>query len=217
MTRPGDATANPGTPIPATGPMTKPEMRKQMVARRDALPAEDRERYARAFVELLAALPQYRGARSVLTTMAIGSEWDTGLLIERARADGKSIVLPRVVTTRPRHLELYEVPDPATDLRPGVWDIPEPDPQRCAARTLSEVDFAVVPALVVDRRGYRLGYGAGFFDRLLAGRGERPFCVTALPSPFHVERLDNEPHDVAVDLVVSERGAVPTPPAGGRP
>lgn len=189
----------------------KSEMRKQMVARRDALAPEARARHAAAFVELLVALPQYRAARSVLATMAIGSEWDTGLLIERARRDGKAIVLPRVSTTKPKHLEIYEVPDLATDLKPGVWNIPEPDPGRCARRTLAEVDFAVVPALAVDPRGYRLGYGAGYFDQLLAGRGERPFCATALASPFHLERLDNEPHDVAVDLVLSERGVVAQP------
>lgn len=182
-----------------------------MVALRDGLPPDARQRHAQAFVKFISEMPQYRAARSVLTTMAIGSEWDTGLLIERARRDGKAIVLPRISATKPKHLEIYEVADPATDLKPGVWNIPEPDPERCVRRTLAEVDFAVVPALAIDPRGYRLGYGAGYFDKLLAGRGERPFCVTALASPFHLERLDNEPHDVAVDLVLSERGAVAQP------
>ena len=62
------------------------------------------------------------------------------------------------------------------------------------------MDFALVPALAVDREGYRLGYGAGYFDRLLAGRGSRPYCVTALPAAFVVERLPREAHDVPVDL-----------------
>jgi 5-formyltetrahydrofolate cyclo-ligase len=88
---------------------------------------------------------------------------------------------------------------------PGVWDIPEPDPSRCRKLELSEVDFALVPALAIDARRYRLGYGAGYFDGLLAGRGASPFCVTALPAMFHVERLPAEAHDVPVDLVLSER------------
>jgi 5-formyltetrahydrofolate cyclo-ligase len=71
---------------------------------------------------------------------------------------------------------------------------------------LAGVDFALVPALAVDRRGYRLGYGAGYFDKLLAGRKARPYCVTALPAAFVVESLPHEPHDVAVDLVMSEAG-----------
>jgi 5,10-methenyltetrahydrofolate synthetase len=185
----------------------KREMRKRIVAMRDSLEPETRARYARAFVDLIAALPEYRSASSVLTTMAIGSEWDTGIFIARARADGKAIVLPRITTEKPKRLQLFEVPDLATDLKPGVWDIPEPDPARCRPRELAEVDFALVPALAIDPRGYRLGYGAGFFDKLLAGRGARPYCVTALPSAFHFP-LHAEPHDVPVDLLISEHGAI---------
>lgn len=194
--------------------MNKAELRREMIARRDALPEGERRRIAEALARALAALPQYAAARSVLATMAIGSEWDTRAFIDRARADGKTIVLPRI-TEPPRRLALHAVPDLGRDLKPGVWDIPEPDPARCPACERDAVDFALVPALAVDRAGYRLGYGAGYFDKLLAGRRERPYCVTALPAAFVVEALPHEPHDVAVDLVVDERGTARA--AGGRP
>jgi 5-formyltetrahydrofolate cyclo-ligase len=158
-------------------------------------------------------MPEYAAARSVLATMSIGSEWNTRAFLDRARADGKAIVLPRL-TPPPRRLALHRVDDLDKHLVPGVWDIPEPDPDRCAAVTLADVDFAVVPALAIDRSGYRLGYGAGYFDKLLTGRGARPFCVTALPAPFVVESLPHEAHDVPVDCVIDERGAVAMRKAG---
>ena len=185
----------------------KGQLRSEMIARRDALPEAERARLAEAFTRHLTSLPEYAAARSVLATMAIGSEWNTRLFLERARADGKAIVLPRL-TPPPRHLALHAVDDLDRHLVPGVWDIPEPDPARCAARTLADVDFAVVPALAVNRAGYRLGYGAGYFDKLLTGRGTRPFCVTALPAAFVVEDLPHEAHDVPVDMVIDERGLV---------
>ena len=184
----------------------KARLRAEMTARRDAMPAEERRRAAAILADRLAALPQYAAARSVLATMSIGSEWSTLPFIERARGDGKAIVLPRITSSKPRRLELHAVGDLSTDLVPGVWDIPEPDPARCPAVALPEVDFAVIPALAADRGGYRLGYGAGYFDKLLAGRSSRPFCVTALPSAFVLERIPHESHDVAVDLVMSEAG-----------
>jgi 5-formyltetrahydrofolate cyclo-ligase len=186
--------------------MSKPELRKEMLARRDALPATVLKENAEAFTRLLTRLPEYAAARSVLATMAIGSEWNTRPFLERARADGKAIVLPRL-TPPPRRLALHVVEDLDRHLVPGVWDIPEPDPGRCAAIELAGVDFAVVPALAVDRKGFRLGYGAGYFDKLLAGRGPRPFCVNALPAAFWLEGLPHEPHDVPLDLLVDERGA----------
>jgi 5-formyltetrahydrofolate cyclo-ligase len=174
-----------------------------MIARRDALPAEERARAARVLVGKIALLPQYKGARSVLATMAIGSEWNTRLLIDDARARGKSIVLPRI-SAPPRRLELYAVADFDRDLVPGIWDIPEPNPERCRKVDLGAVDFALVPALAVDRDGYRLGYGAGYFDRLLTGRRANPYCVTALPAPFVIDRVPREAHDIPVDLVLDD-------------
>ena len=166
-----------------------------MIARRDALPAAERARFAEALTAELTRLPQYRDAQYVLATMSLGSEWSTRPFLDRAQADGKVVVLPRV-TPPPKHLELHAVEDLDRHLVPGVWDIPEPDPARCPV-----VDFA---------RGacYRLGYCAGYFDKLLEGRGPRPFCVTALPSAFVVESLPHEDHDIPVDLVLNERGPV---------
>ena len=183
--------------------MDKAALRAEMTSRRDRLSAAERARYSHELVEALAALPQYARARSVLATMAIGSEWDTGLFLERARRDGKTLVLPRVAGPAPKRLRLHAVADLARELKPGVWDIPEPDPERCPEVALADVDFAWIPALAADRAGYRLGYGAGYFDKLLAGRGPRPYCVAALPAAFVVESLPHEPHDIALDLVIS--------------
>jgi 5-formyltetrahydrofolate cyclo-ligase len=182
----------------------KAELRKEMVARRDAIPPEDRASIARALVSKIEALPQYAAANSVLATMSIGSEWDTRVLIDHARARGKSIVLPRI-SAPPRRLELYAVEDFERDLVAGVWNIPEPDPARCRQRPFDSVDFALVPALAVDREGYRLGYGAGYFDKLLAGRHDRPYCVTALPAQFILDRVPREAHDIPVDLVLDDK------------
>jgi 5,10-methenyltetrahydrofolate synthetase len=181
----------------------KARLRKEMVARRDALGEGERARIARDLTAKIAALPQYIAARSVLATMGIGSEWDTRAFLERARADGKSIVLPRV-SAPPRHLELFVVEDLERDLAPGVWNIPEPVPARCREVGFADVDLALVPALIADRTGFRLGYGAGYFDRLLTGRGPRPYCVTALPAAFVVESVPREAHDVPVDRVLDD-------------
>ena len=182
----------------------KKRLRREMIARRDAMPAAERERLAAAMARHVATLPEYRSARTVLATMSIGSEWSTRPFLDRARADGKTLVLPRISDGKPRRLELYSVENLSSDLVPGVWDIPEPDPARCPKVDLAAVDFALVPALAVDRDNYRLGYGAGYFDGLLASRKVKPYCVTALPSAFIVERLPHEPHDVPVDVVLGE-------------
>src|SRR5438132_13290536 len=108
----------------------KAGLRREMMARRDALPDSERSRIAAALTEGLASLPQFDAARSVLATMSIGSEWDTRAFLDLARAQGKRVVLPRL-TAPPRRLTLHEVEDLDRQLVPGVWNIPEPDPERC--------------------------------------------------------------------------------------
>jgi 5-formyltetrahydrofolate cyclo-ligase len=193
---------------PPQQPPVKAELRKKTIAERDAIPAARRQEIARTLSAALESMPEYAQAVSILATMPIGSEWSTTPLLRRAAAAGKKIVLPRISKSPPRKLELFEVPNLATDLKPGVWNIPEPDPERCRRVELADVDFAVVPALLADPAGYRLGYGAGYFDGLLAGRPPRPICVIALPSQFIVESVPREPHDVPVDRVIDETGRV---------
>jgi len=189
----------------APGPFEeKKRLRRELIARRDAMPASERERLAASMARHVTALAEFRSARSVLATMSIGSEWSTRAFIDAALADAKTVVLPRISAEKPKRLVLYAVADMNRDLVSGVWDIPEPDPSRCREIDLAAVDFALVPALAVDRDNYRLGYGAGYFDGLLGSRKVKPYCVTALPSPFIVDSLPHEPHDVPVDLVVGE-------------
>ena len=191
---------------------SKSELRQEMIARRDALSGAERVRIAAALTAQLIRLPQYAAAGSVLATMSIGSEWNTRVFLDRARADGKVVVLPRI-SAPPKRLQLHAVGDLVRDLVPGVWDIPEPDSRRCPPVDFGAVDFALVPALAVDGARFRLGYGAGYFDKLLTGRRARPFCVTALPAAFVVENLPHEAHDVPVDMVLVESG--PAAPGSG--
>jgi 5,10-methenyltetrahydrofolate synthetase len=182
----------------------KSAMRRELLAARDALFSGGSDDFAIAITMRLRALTEYRRARSVLATLSFGTEWDTRAFAAGVLADGKVLVLPRVVK-EPRSLELYAVKDLGGDLVAGVWGIEEPDPSRCRKVALSEVDFALVPALSCDPGGVRLGYGAGYFDRLLAGAGTRTFRVVALPEALVRERVPSEPHDVPVDALITEQ------------
>jgi 5,10-methenyltetrahydrofolate synthetase len=188
-----------GAPNPA-----KAAMRRELLASRDALFAGGSLAFAEQITARLRSLTEYRRARAVLATLSFGTEWDTRAFAEGVLADGKTLVLPRVVR-EPRSLELYEVRDLGADLVPGILGIEEPDPARCRRVALSEIDFALVPALSCDRDGVRLGYGAGYFDRLLAGAGTKTFRVAAIPEALVRERVPCEPHDVPVDARLTEQ------------
>ena len=126
------------------------------------------------------------------------SEVDTIPMIRRALASGKKVVLPRV---KGKELEFFEIKDADKDLSPGAWGIPEPVESR--EIDLAEIDLIITPGAAFDERGNRLGYGAGFYDKIL------PFyngMTVALAFELQiVSKVPAEAHDVPVKKIVTEK------------
>jgi 5,10-methenyltetrahydrofolate synthetase len=183
---------------------TKADLRRTILARRDALGVETRARCSTAVLERVAGLDAFKQARRVLAYASFGSEVDTRPFLRAVLAGGRALALPRV--DRPaRRLNLLHVRDLEGDLQAGMWGIAEPVPARCRAVAPAEIDLVLVPGVVFDREGGRIGYGAGYYDRLLAAwPAPAPPLVAAA---FEIQVVPIVPvlaTDRRVDLVVSE-------------
>jgi 5-formyltetrahydrofolate cyclo-ligase len=187
----------------------KAELRRRILEQRDGLPADRRARASAAIAERLAALAAFGVARAVLAYAPFGSEVDTRPLLHAVLAAGKGLVLPRV-NRATRMLDLYRVDDPAAQLEPGTWGIPEPRPGACPPAALGEVELVVVPGVAFDVRGGRLGYGAGYYDRLLRGLavGSPPLVAGAFDVQV-VPEVPMDAHDRRLDQVVTESRTYP--------
>lgn len=190
--------------------MTKEEIRREVLRKRDAMREGERDAAGRSIVEKVISLEAYHRASVVMAYAGIGSEVGTDPFLRAVLGDGKALVLPRV-NRAAQALELYEVQDLARDLEPGVWGIPEPRPSTSSPVELGAVDLALVPGVAFDRRGGRLGHGAGFYDKLLGSAGRRPPLVAGAFEVQVVGRLPVEPHDVFMDLVATEKNWYPSP------
>ena len=182
----------------------KADLRASVLRRRNALPEGERASSSGHILTEVLGLPSYERSGVVLAYASFGSEPTTDGFLRRVLEDGKVLLLPKVGRDG---LELYEVRDVGRDLAPGTWGIREPVPNRCASANPEEVDFALVPGVAFDRGGRRLGYGGGFYDRLLKDGllGSTPLVSAA----FEVQIVDEVPvasHDVPVDAVVTENG-----------
>lgn len=197
-----DVSGTAGAPVGGALREAKQALRERVLARRDALAAGARAGAARAIAARIAAMPSFAAARTVLMTLPFRNEWDTRPLIEAARATGKRVALPRVDESS-RMLDLFEVTDLARDVRPGYRGIDEPC-AHCAPVATAAIDWVLVPGVAFDPACRRLGYGGGFYDRLLplvpadAPRVSGAFDVQL------VERVPAAPHDIAVDAIVTE-------------
>jgi len=177
-------------------------LRDSMRAVRDALPASACQARSLSITQRLIALEEMKQAVTILAFASIRNEVRTRPSIEAAWAAGKRVALPRVVGDE---LALHLV-DAETALVEGSFSVPEP-PETAERVEPEEVDFALVPALAVDPRGFRIGYGGGYYDRLLP-RLERA-CTCVLAYDFQlISEVPDHPFDVAVDLVVTDERVI---------
>jgi len=196
----------PGAPVGFALHDAKRRVRERVLAARDAMPPAERAAAGRAIVERIIGLPSFAAARTVQMTLPFRSEWDTLPLVRAALAAGKTVALPRVDATA-RMLVLHVIGDPAADTAPGYQGIPEPC-AHCPIVAPAAIDWVLVPGVAFDAAGGRLGYGGGFYDRLvpLFSRGI-PRVAGAFALQI-VARVPAAAHDVDVDVIVTERTTI---------
>lgn len=181
----------------------KRSLRDTTLAARDALDPAWRAEASAAIAARIGATDAFVHARTVLLTLPFRSEWNAMLVVERALAAGKIVAAPRVDAPA-RMLRAYRIEDLARDVETGYRGIPEPR-ATCPEIALGSVDWVLVPGVAFDARGRRLGYGGGFYDRLLPGAaGSAPRIAGAFEMQI-VDAVPTAPHDVGVDLIVTER------------
>ena len=192
------------SPDPSGGlKRAKREVRARIRALRDAMPDAERvERGARVIRNVL-EVPEMAEARAVMAFWSFGSEVPTAPLIAALHERGTRVALPRI---HDRELvALVHTPDaPTTDTGFGARE-----PLLGAGRVEpSEIEVVITPGLAFDRRGIRVGYGGGFYDRFFrVARG-----ALRIGLAFSVQLLDDElpvgRADIPMHVVVTEREVV---------
>jgi 5-formyltetrahydrofolate cyclo-ligase len=193
--------------------MTKPGIRKRIIALREQLAPEVRTACSAAISARICKLEGYRQADAVLGYMNFGAEFASELWVQQVLSDGKRLALPRV-NRHTNQLDLYWVDDLENQLEPGLWGIREPVVERCERlATLNEVEFTLLPGVAFTREGARLGYGGGFYDKLLARHGSgsdahRPALAAAAFALQIVEQIPLETTDIKVEWIITEQETI---------
>ena len=186
----------------------KKTKRKEVLAQRDAMTAAEAEEKSVAIAENLMKIKEYQDAAVVLFYAAKGNEAGTGKLIRAAIKGGKKVLLP-VTDMVKKEIDIAEIKDYDSELREGAFGILEPYPflKRVNPKNEKDIDVVIVPGVAFDLTCHRLGYGHGFYDKLLHRlAAENPSMVTiGLSYDFQVvEKLPVEGHDHKLDKIVTE-------------
>lgn len=141
---------------------------------------------------------EFIAADSLGLYSSIRNEVFTEQVFAVARAGRKTVVYPKICEENA--LDFFEVTD-LGQLRPGTFGIPEPD--GCRRIPVRSLDLIVLPGVAFDLSGYRLGYGKGFYDRVLHDQKLSTLIGIAFEWQL-IESLPNEIHDIRMDMVITE-------------
>ena len=193
---------HPSDPVLAHVRDVKRTLRARVLSARDQMPAAVRAAASLVIATALAARADFRTAQSLLLTLPFGSEWDTASLFAAALEHRKILVLPRVNLST-RMLELCAVTDLGRDIAPGYRGIREPLPH-CVRVAPASIGWVLVPGVAFDQEGTRLGYGGGFYDRVLPSLAPTAARVAGAFELQVVDRIPAEAHDLRIDAIVTE-------------
>ena len=175
------------------------EQRASLITRRQAIPQDQRRRSQASILKLVEQhFPD-------LANTLLGFYWpfrgEIGPhpLVRRLVERGARAALP-VVVEKGQPLEFWAW-RPGAPLRRGVWDIPIP-----VERQVVQPGALLVPLVGFDRRGFRLGYGGGYYDRTLAAMDPKPLAIGVGYELGRLETIHPQPHDIPMDAIVTEAG-----------
>ena len=175
--------------------MDKKELRRTIRERKRAMTEEEIVSRSEALGRLFAQSDAYKAAKTIYGYLPYNQEVRTVPMLEQALRDGKRVAVPKVYGEEMKFLYLTDLSQVST----GYAGIPEPIADGPVAD--DETALVLMPGLVFDPQGHRIGYGGGFYDKFLSREPRHP--TVALCYDFQmVDKLETESFDIPVDLVL---------------
>jgi 5-formyltetrahydrofolate cyclo-ligase len=182
----------------------KKEVRASIIGLRNSLNTNDIESKSKAIQNKLWKLIESHGFKSIMFYVAFGSEVRTQSCINKALKNGLNVIVPVCINTKDRDILPSRLLDPQSELAERKFGVLEPKPEYRRPFPPEEIELVVVPGIAFDEKCYRIGYGAGYYDRFL------PRCTKALSVALAYEMQIVEDAfpalwDVPVDCIITEK------------
>ncbi len=183
---------------------TKARLRASCLARRAVLTTVKRRQMSATIAKHVCAMPAFRDSQTVMLYMALPQEVQTAAILAASLYQGKRITVPVV---KPHGLVAVELPAGQLQFQPGPFGILEP---AVSTATISpqDINCVIVPGIAFDRRGARLGFGKGYYDRFLCRLPATTHVCGLAFSLQIVQHVPDMPHDVRMQSLVTEQGVL---------
>ncbi len=182
--------------------MRKKLLRGQILDKRKNLSEKSHKDYSKTIINNIIESDFYRKAKIIMCFISFGNEVDTHDFIKYSLDNNKEIAVP---ITFPENRELKpSLLKSFDELEPGFYDILTPKEEFIRFIDPNDLDLIIVPGVVFDRNGYRVGYGGGYYDRFLAKLPGVPRLAISFDLQI-IDQVPREDFDIPVDYIYTEK------------
>jgi len=192
--------------MPDTLRQQKAAIRKEILKKRDALDPAVRASKSLLIQAALFTLPAIVSSSRIMFYVSFRSEVQTETMIKHALAIGKTVIVP-ITDLKNKRLVLSRLENYDEDLAPGTWGILEPGPEKVRPVSYADIDSVIAPGAAFSANGNRIGYGGGFYDRLLRESGKKA-CALSFEMQILSDIPNNPEQDVPVDYIITEKRVI---------
>lgn len=187
--------------------MRKDLLRQKFLNIRRSLSSLEVEENSDKVREILFNLPLFKEVKVILFYISLAKEVQTYRMIENVLRGGKRVAVPVVDSTKEKIIP-FEIKNSCCRLVPGFLGISEPQESERYPISLQEIEMVVVPGVVFDLKGGRLGFGKGFYDRFLNKLSSQAKSVALAFECQIIEKIPCEEHDIAVNYIITEKRSI---------
>lgn len=179
-------------------------LRKKAMEIRGGISKEQREKWDAAMYSCIFSSSFFLEAETIFTYVSMKEEPDTGGIIETSWSMGKKVFVPRCIPGKERRMEAVEIAS-WEELSPGTMGIWEPK-KAVEGRKERGFSLMLIPCVMADKRGGRLGHGVGYYDRFLASAEGVKLCLCY--EALLYSKVPMEEKDIFMDYVLTEEGMI---------
>ncbi|QTL98015.1 5-formyltetrahydrofolate cyclo-ligase [Iocasia frigidifontis] len=183
----------------------KKKLREKYLAKRSSLTAgqvkKASDKIAAKFLDIVDRI----AAERIMLYYSFRNEVITHDIIDKLLVQNKEVFLPYTVVAE-KELQISRINDIKEDLIEGVYGVMEP--RKKENQSIKDLDIVVVPGMVFTKKGYRLGYGGGYYDRFLSRLSEITRTIGFVFDSFLLNELTLEEHDLPVEMIITEKNII---------
>ena len=181
----------------------KKDALRELARERKKTVSKEQEQKANEEIQLrLLQSPFFLEAESIFSYVSVEGEVDTKIILETALQMGKRVFVPRCIPGKERLMDAVDIHSMEA-LSIQYFGLLEPKPEIPASEERN-FDLSLIPCVMADRRGGRLGHGAGYYDRFLAKSQGKKLCLCF--SWYLTEKIPMEERDIPMDALLTEEG-----------